>query len=60
MSNRKSRRSKLAEYQILKEQAQNQAARCTLNLQLQTLTQSGLDEAIKRAFGKAKGKDGSK
>ena len=60
MSNRKSRRSKLAEYQILREQAQNQAARCTLNLQLQTLTQSGLDEAIKRAFGTSNGKDGSK
>jgi hypothetical protein len=60
MSRTKTTRSKLAEYQILKEQAQNQAARCTLNLQLQTLTQSGLDKAIKRAFGTPNGKDGSK
>jgi hypothetical protein len=57
MSKHKSRRSKLAEYQILREQAQNQAAKCTLNLQLQTLTQSGLEQVIKRAFGEAKRKE---
>jgi len=58
MSKHKSRRSKLAEYQILREQAQNQAAKCTLNLQLQSLTQSGLDQVIKQAFGKAEKSEG--
>ena len=57
MSRAKTTRSKLAEYQILREQAQNQAARCTLNLQLQSLTQSGLDQVIKQAFGKSNGKE---
>lgn len=57
MSNPKTRRSKLAEYQILREQAQNRAAANAVHIQLQTLTQSGLDEAIKRAFGKANGKE---
>jgi hypothetical protein len=52
MSRAKTTRSK----QILREQAQNQAARCTLNLQLQSLTQSGLDQVIKQAFGKSNGK----
>lgn len=56
----KTTRSKLAEYQILKEQAQNRAAANAVHLQLQTLTQSGLDKAIKRAFGTFNGKDGSK
>jgi ribosomal protein L28 len=51
MSKHKSRRSKLANYQELRYLAQNEAASCTLNLQLQTLTQSGLDQVIKRAFG---------
>lgn len=60
MSNPKTRRSKLAEYQILREQAQNRAAANAVHIQLQTLTQSGLDKAIKRAFGTSNGKDGSK
>ncbi len=50
MSMHKPHRSKLAEYQILREQAQNEAARRTLNLQLESLTQKGLDTVIKRAF----------
>jgi hypothetical protein len=57
MSRAKTNRSKLANYQELRYLAQNQAARCTLNLQLQSLTQSGLDEAIKRAFGKPSRKE---
>jgi len=57
MSKQKSRRSKLAEYQILKEQVQNRAAANAVHVQLQTLTQSGLDEAIKRAFGKPSRKE---
>lgn len=57
MSRTKTTRSKMAHYQELRYLAQNQAARCTLNIQLQTLTQSGLDEAINRALGKAKGKE---
>ncbi len=52
MSRAKTNRSKLAEYQILKEQAQNLAAANALHLQLQTLTQAGLDQVIERAFGK--------
>jgi ribosomal protein L28 len=60
MSKHKSRRSKLANYQELRYLAQNEAARCTLNLQLQTLTQTGLDQVIKQAFGKAKGEEGAK
>lgn len=60
MSRTKTTRSKLAEYQILKEQAQNRAAANAVHLQLESLTQSGLDEAIKRALGKAKGKEGAK
>jgi hypothetical protein len=57
MSNQKSRRSKLAEYQILREQAQNRAAANAVHIQLQTLTQSGLEQVIKRAFGEAKRKE---
>jgi hypothetical protein len=57
MSRTKTTRSKLAEYQILREQAQNRAAANALHLQLQTLTQAGLDEVIKRAFGKSNGKE---
>jgi ribosomal protein L28 len=60
MSRHKSRRSKLANYQELRYLAQNEAASCTLNLQLQTLTQSGLDQVIKRAFEASNGKDGAK
>ncbi len=45
MSRTKTTRSKLA------EQAQNRAAANALHLQLQTLTQAGLDQVIKRAFG---------
>jgi hypothetical protein len=57
MSRTKTTRSKLANYQELRYLAQHQAARCTLNLQLQSLTQSGLDQVIKRAFGKSNGKE---
>jgi len=57
MSKHKSRRSKLAEYQILKEQAQNRAAANAVHVQLESLTQAGLDEVIKRAFGKSNGKE---
>lgn len=53
----KTTRSKLAEYQILKEQAQNRAAANAVHLQLQTLTQSGLDQVIKRAFSKLNRKE---
>ena len=52
MSNPKSRRSKLAEYQILKEQAQNRAAANSVHIQLESLTQNGLDQIIARAFAK--------
>jgi hypothetical protein len=60
MSKHKSRRSKLAEYQILKEQAQNRAAANAVHVQLESLTQAGLDQVIKRAFAKAKGEEGAK
>ncbi len=50
MSNRKTRRSKFAEYQILREQAQNRAAANAVHLQLESLTQNGLDQIIARAF----------
>lgn len=60
MSRTKTTRSKMAHYQELRYLAQNQAASNTLNLQLESLTQSGLDKAIKRAFGTSNGKDGSK
>jgi hypothetical protein len=52
MSRTKTTRSKLA------EQAQNLAAANALHLQLQTLTQSGLDEVIKRAFAEIKMSEG--
>ncbi len=57
MNNQKSRRSKLAEYQILKEQAENRAAANAVHLQLESLTQNGLDQVIKRAFGKPSRKE---
>jgi hypothetical protein len=60
MNNQKSRRSKLAEYQILKEQAQNRAAANAVHIQLESLTQAGLDQVIKRAFAKAKGEECAK
>ena len=60
MNNQKSRRSKLAEYQILKEQAQNRAAANAVHIQLESLSQNGLDQVIKQAFGKAKGEEGAK
>ena len=50
MSRTKTTRSKLAEYQILKEQAQNRAAANAVHIQLESLTQNGLDQVIKRAF----------
>ncbi len=50
MSHQKSRRSKLAEYQILREQAQNRAAANAVHVQLESLTQKGLDAVIERAF----------
>jgi hypothetical protein len=58
MSKHKSRRSKLAEYQILKEQALNRAAANAVHLQLESLTQAGLDQVINRAFAKAKKSEG--
>jgi hypothetical protein len=58
MSNQKSRRSKLAEYQILREQAQNLAAANAVHIQLESLTQNGLDQVIKRAFAKAQKSEG--
>ena len=56
----KTTRSKLAEYQILKEQAQNRAAENAVHLQLESLTQNGLDQVIKRAFSKLNRKEGAK
>jgi hypothetical protein len=56
MNRTKTTRSKLAEYQILKEQAQNQAANA-VHLQLESLTQNGLDQVIKRAFSKLNRKE---
>ena len=50
MNNQKSRRSKLAEYQILKQQAQTRAAANAVHVQLESLTQKGLDAVIERAF----------
>jgi hypothetical protein len=58
MNRAKTNRSKLAEYQILKEQAQNRAAANAVHLQLETLTQNGLDQVIKRAFAKAQKSEG--
>jgi hypothetical protein len=58
MSKHKSRRSKLAEYQILREQAQNRAAANAVHIQLESLTQNGLDQVIKRAFAKAQKSEG--
>lgn len=60
MSRTKTTRSKLAEYQILKEQAQNRAAANAVHLQLESLTQNGLDQVIKRAFLELNRKEGAK
>jgi hypothetical protein len=57
MSRTKTTRSKLAEYQILKEQAQNRAAANAVHIQLESLTQNGLDQVIKRAFSKLNRKE---
>jgi len=57
MSNQKSRRSKLAEYKILREQAQNRAAANAVHIQLESLSQNGLDQVIKRSFSKLNRKE---
>jgi hypothetical protein len=53
---RKHRRSCNAEYEMQRELAQQAAAMNTLNLQLENLTQDGLDRVVKRAFEKVEQK----
>jgi hypothetical protein len=60
MNRHKSNRSRMCDYQIMRERAQQDAAAHTLNLQIESLTQDGLAKVLKRAFAEIKQKGAQK
>lgn len=56
----KANRSRMSEYQIQRELAQQTAAERTLQIQIDSLTQQGLAKIVERAFDSASRKSNRK